>query len=135
MSGNPIVDLDYFFESPERFPWDYMGIPYPGCGSLSSCLSRAAATFCNPVEAAMIKTATYSELKRMSQIEGAETIRSIVQFLDSHNDPGTQRGKAKLIMIWLDGTYTFTEMMQEKLDKAYVSKVISIPRDALLRVI
>lgn len=125
------VNLDYFFSSPERFPWDYLGIPYPGCGPLYTCLARAAAIFCNQKEAALIRTATLSELRRIAQAEGAEVTRAIVDFVDLHVDPGSQRGKAKLVMSWLEAIPDFTGWMQKKLDSAYKTGVISIPTDAL----
>jgi hypothetical protein len=127
------VKIDYFFNDPNRFPWGIFGIDYPGAGPLLCYIGRAALLVCDQREVSMLRSPTYFELERFSQIDYAVTVQSIYTFMTAVGDPCTTQGKAEALLEWLRLNSKFRKMFQQQLDSMYLNKVILLPEVALER--
>lgn len=128
--GSGRVRIGYFFDHPEGFPWDVLGLSRPYTGALHSYLIDAAMIFCSGAERALLQQRpTISELRRWAKAHPDSIFTSIVKACDD-NQPTCRTSLARSVVSWLEYQPKFTKFMSERLNQLWRAGSISIPGEA-----
>lgn len=122
------VNIDYFFNHPDGFPWDVLGLSRPYYGPVHSYVCAAASLICNPEERRFLRDATLRELIRFSEV--SPMAAEVAKFCQGLGTVNCRHEKAKLVISWMRHSQRFREYMQTLLDGLYRQDLISVPEGA-----
>jgi hypothetical protein len=123
------IDIYYFFDHRDRFPFDILGLSRPGVAPLHSYVCEAAMLIASPDERMfMLQKPSLRELRRFSD-EGL--IHRIVKFCETKEETTCRHTKADDVIQFIRHEYGLKDLIQKRLDLLYRTGVISVPRAGL----
>lgn len=128
MATEGLVDIDPFFKSKFKFPWDFMGLTLPCAGSVHGYIASIVAPYYpDPARSILAQRPTLSELRRFGKLQDGDIFNQIVTFADKVAD--NRMSVAANVLEFLSAHGGFRQAFQSKIDEAYRKGTISIPKD------
>ena len=122
-----LVNIAPFFENKFKFPWDFMGLTLPCAGSVHGYIASAIAP-CYSEQARVLLAGNPAlfELKRFARAYG-DVFKEIADYCDRVE---SDRDSVAVKVLGFLATHKgFRQAFQIKIDAAYRSGSIHIPRD------
>lgn len=128
MAVEGLVNIDPFFKSKFKFPWDFMGLTLPCAGTVHGYVASIMAQYCqDPDRSLLSQRPAMFELRRFAKDPAAATCQQIVAFVDRVE--GSRDSVAAKVLEFLAGNQSFRQAFQAKIDDAYRRGVVSIPKE------
>ena len=123
-----LVNIDPFFKSKFKFPWDFMGLTLPCAGGTHSYIASAVAPY-YPEQIRVLLTGKPAmfELRRFAKLEGGNIFNEIVQFCDGCESD--RDSVAVKVLNFLARHKGFRDAFQLRIDAAYRAGTVSIPKE------
>lgn len=128
MAVEGLVNIDPFFKSKFKFPWDFMGLTLPCAGSVHGYIASIIAPYCqDPARSILAQRPAMFELRRFGKLADGDVFNQIITFCD--RVAGNRMSVGANVLEFLSGHGGFRQAFQVKIDDAYRRGTISIPKE------
>lgn len=123
-----LVNIDPFFKSKFKFPWDFMGLTLPCAGSCHSYIASAVSPFYpEPIRVILNGKPAMFEMRRFAKLADGNIFNEIVTFCDRVESD--RDSVATKVLNFLSAHKGFRDALQIKIDAAYRQGTVSIPSE------
>lgn len=128
--GKLSINIEYFFDHPDGFPWDVLGLSRPYSGPLHGYLCDAAMLFVEAIERDLLaQRPALFEIGKFANIHHG-IFENIYEYCRINGNIQCRFSKAELVVNWLHSQRNFKDYMQKRLDSLWRQGLISIPEGA-----
>jgi hypothetical protein len=122
------VRIQYFFDNPHTFPWDFMGLTKPQYGPVHAYLCKFLVDFERQSAAYFLGSPTFGELQKYADVNKG-LARAICDYCKPlYEKSKSERDSTSLeVLRFLERYYPFNQYMKNKIEDAYQRGYISIP--------
>jgi hypothetical protein len=126
-----MVNIQYFFKSPNKFPWEVMGLSHPKLGSMCGIICRIIAQYASPEwKYYYAQGPSLSELKRhFEHYQESSPAEDIIRHCEREKYDSTAPVAAG-VLDFLSSFPPFCNDFQQKMDALYFAGRIKIPEEA-----
>ena len=128
------VNIDYFFEKADRFPWDWFG-GLPKLGEVHNYLGRILGDYLesNELQVLFKSPTSYRELERaLKDYPKDSTLNYIKTFTESRREKEDRPSRAEEVLKGLKMHTPFVDALKKRLTEGYLRGEYKLPQEALI---